>query len=304
MHSMHTSKPPRPVHQPRLDWKGAALQHPLIAHTARAASIPGSQPAGRHLRSTASPVEVGLEGRVQQAGLVPVVDQRLDGLWVHPSVQVGACGTPDRPGRTMGQLGEDGGATACGSMASESTPVRLVGVPAIRCVPAAAAAGNPSRPRGGWTYSNPVLASALGPAGAGRSPARELTIAPMDGWLVVPLMLSAQCRWGVRGEGGQPVSKLGMRAVGVAGHAHSPRTQRQRGAAMLARHCGSHAWRHPAPPTDCAVNDVCARLRRRQLRGHAGAWKQGRCWGAQWGLSGAPVAGPWLLPAAAPRAAA
>lgn len=91
MHSMYRSKPPRPAHQLRLDWKGAALQHPLHAHTARAASIPDSQPAGRHRKSTASPVEVGLEGRVQQAGLVPVVNQRLDGLWVHPRVQVGAC---------------------------------------------------------------------------------------------------------------------------------------------------------------------------------------------------------------------
>lgn len=43
---------------------------------------PGAAPA---------PVEVGLKGRVQQAGRIPVVDERHDGLGVDARVQVGAC---------------------------------------------------------------------------------------------------------------------------------------------------------------------------------------------------------------------
>lgn len=45
-------------------------------------------PQHTHARS---PVQVGLERSVEQASLVPVVDQRLDGLRVNARVQVGAC---------------------------------------------------------------------------------------------------------------------------------------------------------------------------------------------------------------------
>lgn len=69
------------------------------------------------------PLQVGLEGRVQQASLLPVVDQRQDGLGVNASVQVGAC----RGTRMEGKNGGSGvGAEAMGHW-HEPVGLQLVG---------------------------------------------------------------------------------------------------------------------------------------------------------------------------------
>lgn len=76
-------------------------------------------------------------------------------------------------------------------------------------------------------------------------------MAPMDGWLVVPLMLSAQGRWG-RGPGGTAIQHTGCESLGCVRACAQPMytaaAQRSNACTALRQPCleapsSTHRWR-------------------------------------------------------------